>query len=289
MEGFCSFLSHGSLSLRTLGKNLGKAKMKEVCLFLEYKFRDFADGELAQPSPTAVMANFERLNSERVDQIRRLGCTFGISLTSLPGNICPASKDAKDYLISKIKKTIQLSPDIIWLDHLRFEGHWEMVQRKLSGSHKDCRFCKGKDRADVVYGLAAMVKKIVPKNIELGYFAVPLKQLNQTFGQDHKRLGRIFDYVSPMLYHRMIGKPATYIGEYIGHLGSFNSKARILPIIQLKDMPDDLEDKLTISEVQQAVNQSLTDPSIGVAVFSWDQVIEKNKLESVSKILNEIK
>jgi len=115
-----------------------------------------------------------------------------------------------------------------------------------------------------------------------------MPDLLAALGQNNVTLGNLVDVVSPMLYHRMIGMPVTYIGDYVRYYDSLHLRAKVLPIIQLKDMPDELEDRLSINEIDQAVQEALTPPSIGVAVFSWDQTIEKAKVESVSRILRNI-
>ena len=268
---------------------------KEVSLFLEYKFRDFTDDELKYPKAFFVMASLEKLNEQRVQQIKRLGFKFGISLVSFPGaNICPVSSEGKNYLLKNVGDALIWNPDVIWFDHLRFEGKWERLKNELVGTHIGCEFCKGKDRTLVIKDLAQNLREEIPSNIKIGYFAVPCTsrdfegRLQTELGQNHSQLCNIFDYVSPMLYHRMINKPVSYIGEYIGYLASLKMKAKILPIVQLKDMPDDLDDKLTLTEIKEEVRQALTPPSIGVAVFSWDQTIGKDKIAGVAKILNSI-
>jgi len=62
----------------------------------------------------------------------------------------------------------------------------------------------------------------------------------------------------------------------------------VWPIVQLKDMPDNLTDKLTISEIGDAVSGAVKPLSAGVAIFSWNQEIEKGKVERVSEILRGI-
>jgi hypothetical protein len=53
-------------------------------------------------------------------------------------------------------------------------------------------------------------------------------------------------------------------------------------------MPDNLTDKLTISEIGDAVSGAVKPLSAGVAIFSWNQEIEKGKVERVSEILRGI-
>lgn len=267
--------------------------MKKI-LFLEYKFRDFTDEELKQANPTGVMASLEKLNKVRWKQIKRIFREKGISFVSLPGeSVCPASKDAERFLKDKVRSALSYKPDVIWFDHLRFEGHWEKVRKVIPGIHKDCRFCKGKDRGDIIVSLVKKILEYIPQRVQTGYFAVPFKEgeynnWEEVLGQVHRKLGNIFGLISPMLYHRMIAKPTAYIPQYTKYLDSLPIKAKILPIIQLKDMPDKLVDKLSIPEIGAAIRGAIKPPSVGVAIFSWDQAIEKKKLEEVSEILKGI-
>jgi len=263
-------------------------------LFLEYKFRDFTDSELLLPKADGVIAALERLNRSRWSQIKRCFSWKGISFTSLPGgDVCPASDVAFDFLITKIKSACKYKPDIIWFDHLRFEGHWEDPSKENLGFHKECQYCKGRDRSQLILALANRALGAVTSQTKTGYFAVPFKMedcswIADVLGQDHKKLGEVFDSVSPMLYHRMIGKPVSYISEYSQYLFKLGIKAEIIPIVQLKDMPDYLEDKLTVNEIQKEVREAVKLPSAGVAFFSWDQAIEKNKIVPVSSFLRSI-
>lgn len=267
--------------------------MKRI-LFLEYKFRDFTDEELEEPNPTGVIASLEKLNKERWEQIKRIFAEKGVSFVSLPGgDVCPASKDAEGFLKEKVRSALSYKPDVIWFDHLRFEGHWEKAREVLPKVHKDCEFCGGKNRGDIIVSLAKKILKLIPKRVKTGYFAIPFKEgeydnWEVRLGQVHRKLGNIFSLISPLLYHRMIGKPVGYISEYTRYLASLPIKAKILPIIQLKDMPDKLVDKLTISEIGGTVKEAIKPPSTGVAIFSWDQAIEKGKLQGVSEILRGI-
>lgn len=276
-----------------MGKDMVKRGSMKI-LFLEYKFRDFTDSELLLPKADGVIAALERITRSRWSQIERCFSWKGISFTSLPGgDVCPASDDAFNFLRTKIKSACRYKPDIIWFDHLRFEGHWEDPSSENLGFHKECQYCRGKDRSQLILALANRALGTITNRTKTGYFAVPFKRedygwVANVLGQDHKKLGSIFDYVSPMLYHRMIGKPVSYISEYIQYLFGLGIKAEIIPIVQLKDMPDDLEDKITISEIQEEVMQAVTPPSVGVAFFSWDQAIEKNKIGPVSSFLMSI-
>lgn len=111
-----------------------------------------------------------------------------------------------------------------------------------------------------------------------------MPKIYSELGQDHCTIGKIFDLSSPMLYHRMIKQPVQYISEYTKWL--FNTTGKpVLTIIQIKDMPDDLEDKMSEKEITQAFQEAARTPSEGVAIFWWQHALEKNKTQIISKLL----
>ncbi|MFZ5932929.1 MAG: hypothetical protein ACOYT7_02530 [Patescibacteria group bacterium] len=228
--------------------------MLKKTLFLEYKIRDFEDEELKMPQADSVMAAFE-----------------------------------------KLKGVIKLKPDVIWFDYLMFPGKWTVQKQGTwkQGIHKDCQFCQGVDRGEKIYQFAKELLSQIHSSIKTGFFSMPFAKgefggWEQKLGQDVELLGNIFNSISPMLYHRMIDKPTSYIHEHVVYLSQFQLKAKILPIIQLKDMPDDVPDTLDLEEIEKAVDEAIKPSSEGVALFSWDQTIEKGKLEGVSQILRKI-
>jgi len=269
--------------------------MKKV-LFLEYKFRDFSDEEIKLSGAHSVMAAFEKLNEDRMKQIKRLGFEFGVSFVSTPGgNTCPLSPFAKKFCEQKLERILKLNPEIIWFDYLMFPGKWTVQKQGTwkQGIHDECRYCKGKDRRQEIFRLAQRYFEAIPDSIERGFFSMPFEigrfnRWDKKLGQDVRLLGSVFDYISPMLYHRMIDKPVSYIHKHVNYLSKLRLEAKILPIIQLKDMPDDIPDSLSIKEINTEIHEAIKIPSSGVAIFSWDQAIEKNKLEGVSKIIRSI-
>ena len=238
------------------------------------------------------IAALDPLTKEIWQRLKKLGATLAISLTSFDGGGCPADPRAFFLLKERIKKALDFQPQQIWLDHFRFDGHWERIKgRRIPGIHKDCFWCRGKDRVRILVNLARKVKELIGKQAEIGYFAVPFREgevgeLISGLGQDHRELGKIFGLVSPMLYHRMINRPVSYISEYADWIFQKTEKP-VLPIIQVKDMPDNLPDKLSGEEVQQAFNEACKPSSIGVSFFSWDHAVEKGKTELIRKLFGD--
>lgn len=240
-----------------------------------------------------IVASYNReLTRESWEDLRNIDRRLGIAFQAFSGGICPANPQALSALLSNLDEYLKYGPNEIWLDHLRFDGYWEGIKDgKIPDLHIDCRYCTGLDRQEVITDIARQAKQRVGL-VKLGYFGVPFKceevhDLTQSLGQDHSKLGKIFDFVSPMLYQRMIGKPASYISEYVKWLAGVSENS-ILPIVQIKDMPDNLVDKMSEEDIKAIVVEAVKPPSIGVCIFVWSHALEKKKTEIVSKILSSL-
>ena len=263
-------------------------------LFLEYKFREFRDEELLASKPTGIIVALEDLNQSRVEQIDRLNIDLGISISLINRNDCPVDSKVQNIIKQGLSHSLKYNPDIVWFDQIRFPGKWEIDGEKaVYKPHKECRHCKGINRKVFITEWAKKLEVLIPSNIKTGYFAVPYQIQSEKgwideIGQDHQKLGNIFNYVLPMLYHRMLDKPVEYIHQYVNYLYGLHISAEIIPAIQIKDMPDDVPDKLSFDEIQESIEQAIKPPSKGVVIFSWDQAVEKNKVEPVSRILKNL-
>lgn len=252
-------------------------------LFIEFKFSDQAFLGLENSGANHLIVAQKPLNNRRWQQLKKLNVDLAISVNAFDHGGCPANPQSLEILTNRLQKALSWGPKQIWLDHFRFDGHWESARGTISGVYRECKWCKGKDRAQFLAELAEKVVNLVGERAQVGYFAVPFKsdemrQLVSELGQNHGVLGRIFDLSSPMLYHRMIRQPVSYISEYVKWISQKTEKP-VLPIIQVKDMPDDLPDKLSWKELRQTFNEACKPPSIGVSFFSWDHAVEKEKTE----------
>jgi len=164
------------------------------------------------------------------------------------------------------------------------------VKAEINGLHKECVWCRDKNRAKKMEDIAKFARRLVPKDVKIGYFAVPfiedeVPDLVFSLGQDHRLLGKVFNISSPMLYHKMINKPVSYISEYVKYLYGLTNNS-VLPIIQIRDMPDDLADKLSEREILSAYQEAGKLPSSGVSFFVWEHVVEKNKIGLIRKLFS---
>ena len=265
--------------------------------------------ELGSIGANHLIVAGQNINKKRWKMLQKTGADLTISVDSFEQGACPLDPKAKVRLEKIIGKALKWRPKEIWLDHFRFDGHWEAISGKeILGLHKQCQWCRGKDRAQEIAKLAAWAKDLIPsgpvsdsresltrgealraggRKVKVGYFAVPFKKeevssLVADLGQDHRLLGKVFDTSSPMLYHRMIKKPVSYISEYIKYLYGLTNKP-VFPIIQIKEMPDDLPDMLKKSEFFQAFSEAAKSPSSGVSIFYWKHAIEKDKVDWIKE------
>lgn len=237
-----------------------------------------------------LMVHEGGLDQENWDKLKKVGMDLSIAFSACTPGECPANPTSWNKLHQKISQFLSFNPQALWLDHFRFDGHWESARGEIAGIHLPCQWCKDLDRAKFLMMLAQKIKQHVGNKTKVGYFAVPFKaqewlQFNTQIGQDHQVLGRIFDQISPMLYHQMIDKPIAYISEYVSYLTDLTHEP-ILPIIQIKTMPDDLEDTITEDIIKQAFNEAIKPPSEGVAIFWWNHVLEKNKTDIIQGLFH---
>lgn len=222
-------------------------------------------------------------------ELKRFSVILGISRIAFDHGGCPADPAAKVKLFDRIDQALSLNPQEIWLDHFRFDGRWESIGGlKVPRTHPECQFCRGLNRSEFLLGIAQAVSKRVGGRAKVGYFAVPfmseeIPEVIGDLGQDHRRLRKIFDLCSPMIYQRMIERPVAYIGQCVRYLHQQLPKP-VLPIIQVKDMPDDLPDNLKVAEIRQEFNEAVKPPSLGVCFFSWDHAVEKGKVGTIQEL-----
>ena len=239
-----------------------------------------------------LMVADDGLNPENWAGLKELGMNLSIAINSFDLGGCPADPEVKGRLLKRVGEALVFKPEAIWLDHFRFDGHWEAIKGVyIPGTHQDCQFCMSLDRVDVISKLAKSLMIAVDGQAQVGYFAVPFSpeevpDVYQKLGLDHSKIGQIFDFSSPMLYHRMINQPVEYISEYVKWMENITGKP-VLPIIQIKDMPNDLPDEIDEGEIIAAFNEAKKEPSAGVAIFWWEHALEKNKIGLVSKLFSE--
>jgi hypothetical protein len=87
--------------------------------------------------------------------------------------------------------------------------------------------------------------------------------------QDVTALARHVDYLSPMIYHKLIGRPVEYVRTLTRELAAKTNR-RILPSIQTAEIVK--EGQLSADEFRQALDLALEPPSSGTLIFHWGEL-----------------
>jgi len=104
-------------------------------------------------------------------------------------------------------------------------------------------------------------------------------------GQDVAALAPHVDYLSPMVYHKLIGHAPDYIGELTAELAR-KSNTRILPSIQAAKILDEAE--LSADEFQRSLELALAPPSAGTLIFQWGELRVNDQASSLRRAKNAI-
>jgi hypothetical protein len=222
------------------------------------------------------------LTLEKFANLQNLSMSIGLTFDAFEKDVCPLQPEAGQRLNAEINKAINYQPATIWLDRFRFGGR---CADPSAEAHAVCQWCEGKNRVEELVMLASSIKQRLPEKMQLGYYAIAFTpketpEVISSLGQDVGRLATVFDIASPMLYHHMLGKPVSYIHDHVGWLAEATGKP-VLPILQVKDMPDDLPDVLTAEEMLQAYMSAIQPPSAGAAWFSWGAAVKTDKTATI--------
>lgn len=87
--------------------------------------------------------------------------------------------------------------------------------------------------------------------------------------QDVTALSRHVDYLSPMIYHKLIGQPTDYIHTLTAELAT-KTHRKILPSIQTAEIVK--EGQLSADEFKQSLDNALAAPSAGTLIFHWGEL-----------------
>jgi len=133
-------------------------------------------------------------------------------------------------------------------------------------------------RAEIISSFVKeAVKRIkrIDKNIKICIHLVPWDEeildngLYSIAAQDINVLKRYTDYFSPMIYNNLIGLPNDYIKNFTLHLSN-KTGIKILPSIQAFKIAN--EPEISSDDFSTILTNSLTAPSEGVLIFSWDKL-----------------
>ncbi|HHH14262.1 MAG TPA: hypothetical protein ENJ78_00970, partial [candidate division WWE3 bacterium] len=281
-------------------------KNKTRGIYLAYDFIEKVpyDLEEIKSSPiTEIVVPLLKINKERWKELRSTNKVLSIAIPATSWNVekCPLNPQEEKERKERILKAVSYNPDKIILDALRFAGTWSPLEEFKF--HKECKYCKGKNREKEILRIARDIKKLVGNKIKLGFFAIPSKPLqaklnkghlektsleskNQLdlFGQNIIKLTNIFDFVSPMLYHQFLNKKINFIEEYVKELKKNITKS-IIPIIQIFEMPSTPIKMLSNNEIKEVYKAAIKKDSDGVYLFTWDTALLCGKDKEIMEVL----
>jgi hypothetical protein len=87
--------------------------------------------------------------------------------------------------------------------------------------------------------------------------------------QDPALLARSVDYLSPMVYHKLIGHPASYVRTLTAELAAKTNR-QILPSIQTAEIVK--EGQVSAAEFKESLDHALAAPSAGTLIFHWGEL-----------------
>lgn len=227
---------------------------------------------------------------------------------------CPSDTVFLDSFFERIQEDANLPVDSMSFDFLRFFEFWESIN--LDETNTDYQFTEtcfcpdcvkeqekfvspGHWRCDVVERIlkkaAGTAKKLHP-GLRIGIHTVPWQldfahgALMNVLGQNLERLSLFADFITPMIYHQMIGKNTEYIQEYtsllLNYLQKINPNIEVIPSIQVSEYYTSV--KISEYEFEDSLEKALLSPSRGVVLFQLNDILaDKDKEKIIKRLCNE--
>jgi hypothetical protein len=230
--------------------------------------------------------------------------------------LCPNVKWFRDEKIELIRKlAADYEIDGLWLDFIRYPGHWEVHQPRLEQGcfntacleafreqsrltlpggdiaakagfilrdHKPewTRF-----KCDTILSFcrdARRALKAERADALLGAFVVPWMEsdyndaIHDIIAQDFERLAEVVDVFSPMSYHAMCGWDVDWIGRFSEYLTA-KTKRDVWPIVQATEREPRYGDAPVDADgFRRALTEGLSGGSTGVLMFSLQDCTDDN-------------
>jgi len=242
--------------------------------------------------------------------------------------LCPHVEWYRNEKIELVRKLArEYDIDGLWLDFIRYPGHWEVHQPRLEqacfsepclaafeqatrirlpagdaatkarfilGEHADewTRF-KCQTILDFCRDAREALKQERPDAL-LGMFCVPWTEQNyddaihEIIAQDFELLAEAVDVFSPMSYHAMCGWPVEWVGRFNEYLGAKTGR-EVWPIVQATEREERYGDSPVDAEgFRKALTQGLSGGSTGVLMFRIvDCTDESGKLRVLQEVYGE--
>ncbi len=242
--------------------------------------------------------------------------------------LCPNVKWFRDEKIELIRRlAAEHDIDGVWLDFIRYPGHWELPQPRLEQScfNAPClqafrefsgltlpegaiatkaEFILSQHKAEWMRfkcetilsfcrEARAALKGERPEAL-LGAFVVPWTEedhddaIHEVMAQDFSQLAQVLDVLSPMSYHAMCGCPVEWVGRFNEYLGA-KTQCDVWPVVQATEREARYGDAPVDAETfRQALIQGLSGGSTGVLMFRLlDCTDDNGKLKVVEDVYGE--
>ncbi|MFZ5424766.1 MAG: hypothetical protein ACOZAO_03095 [Patescibacteria group bacterium] len=227
--------------------------------------------------------------------------------------VCPTYKPVIERALNDVKDLLKKDVDGIWLDALRYTTHWEtespvvldtcycdrclsmfedFIGEPIEGAdleekhlHIDGSYYHEwlKFKTEQIVSFVKAVKKVISesgKQVELGYFAIPWEDkdygagIKRIMAQDFELLSGLTDMFSPMLYHKMLGKPVSWVSHMVDYFWQVG--APFLPLVQTEN----IESNFDANEFKESLEGAVQKPSSGVCIFYLDDLmLQPDKLK----------
>jgi len=232
--------------------------------------------------------------------------------------LCPTHGELRKEVLDKIGMAAEMGIDGIWLDFIRYPTKWEGSEpvlldtcycarcvskfegglgEKVSGSNLEETAQNICDRyylewlnfkEEQITSFVKEAKKVIDssnRKIKLGFFAVPWEEqeygdaIKRIIGQDFESLSKIVGVLSPMLYHRMCGKPVEWVKKKVEYFWQYGTP--LLPLVQTENR----EGELKAEEFKSALQYAVQEPSQGVCIFFLDDLVKQPEKYEVAREL----
>lgn len=235
--------------------------------------------------------------------------------------LSPNHPEVRKQRLERLKKRLQNPYlDGVWLDFIRFPLRWENGAPKLQQacfsdeSLKVFQMFSGlqvkggstKEKAEWILknhldqwtafkiesvrrwvAQAAALRDEIRKDVKLAFFGIPWatddydNALHRIIGQDYSVLAKHVDIISPMIYHRMIGRPVEWVRDLTLAIKQETRKP-VWPILQTMNNPDEL----TQEEFMRSIQLALQASQQGAILFTSNDIEKEGRWAQVKAALS---
>ncbi|MBZ0256370.1 putative glycoside hydrolase [bacterium] len=235
--------------------------------------------------------------------------------------LSPNHPEVRKQRLERLKKRLENPYlDGVWLDFIRFPLRWEngapkfqqacFSDESLKAFHTFSGLqTKGgstKEKAEWILenhldqwtafkiesirswvAQAAALRDEMRKDVKLAFFGIPWatddydNALHRIIGQDYSVLAKHVDIISPMIYHRMIGRPVEWVHDLTLAIKQETHKP-VWPILQTMNNPDEL----TQEEFMRSIELALQASQQGVILFTSNDIEKEGRWAQVKAALS---